>query len=276
MAAPHIDRSFTIFSCHPTPETPDLRAAAIVTALLKQAHETNERNEQVNHGNETTSIREGGVSMYRKTVSLLLLSLLCGCVDDTAYLIGAAPADSRIETSSLRASEPTYTSHPAHEVKAEIVPLSIIGPFTLYERAKIVRAVNEWNVALNGFIRFEIVTDDKDVTSQATVHWMITSAHGGQNLDVASALAATYPVVNAGGLMVIYVDRIGRRDLGGVVMHELGHVLGLGHDANGHLMAARYHPSSQQCVDKAAVQALAAKRHLPLAELNWCEASAAR
>jgi hypothetical protein len=54
-----------------------------------------------------------------------------------------------------------------------------------------------------------------------------------------------------------------------VVLHELGHALGLGHD-NGGLMAARYHPSSQQCVDKSAAQAVAAKRALPVGQLNWC------
>jgi predicted Zn-dependent protease len=66
--------------------------------------------------------------------------------------------------------------------------------------------------------------------------------------------------------MVVYLER----DLGGVVMHELGHALGLGHDSGG-LMAAHYHPTQQQCVDNAAVQAVPAKRNLPLGQLHWCE-----
>ena len=44
-------------------------------------------------------------------------------------------------------------------------------------------------------------------------------------------------------------------------------------------MAARYHPTYQQCVDKATVAAVAAKRRLPVNHFNWCEtnvASAAR
>ena len=40
-------------------------------------------------------------------------------------------------------------------------------------------------------------------------------------------LAITQPTTSASGLMVVHVDRIGWRDLGGVVMHELGHTLGL-------------------------------------------------
>ena len=105
--------------------------------------------------------------------------------------------------------------------------------FSLHERAKILRAVNEWNVVLNGFVRFEIMPDGNDGSPGARQHWVITSKQGGQSTGLPTTLAATYPVTDVGGLMVIYVERIGRRDLGGVVMHELGHVLGLGHSTKG-------------------------------------------
>jgi hypothetical protein len=44
-------------------------------------------------------------------------------------------------------------------------------------------------------------------------------------------------------------------------------------------MAAHYHPTDQQCVDKATIAAVAAGRRLAVDRLNWCEtnvASAAR
>lgn len=205
-------------------------------------------------------------------IPLLMLPLLGGCLGPE-YLMTRTPSEPSAleETASLRDAELHYTSHPGATVRSEIVSLIVTDRFSLYERAKILRAVNEWNVALNGFVRFEIVPDGNDATFGAHEHWVITSKQGGQSTGLPTTLAATYPVAVVGGLMVIYVERIGRRDLGGVVMHELGHVLGLGHSTKGGLMAAHYHPTSQQCVDRATVEAVAAKRGLPLAQLNWCE-----
>ena len=37
------------------------------------------------------------------------------------------------------------------------------------------------------------------------------------------------------------------------------------------LMAAHYHPTDQQCVDKATIAAVAARRRLAVDQLNWCE-----
>ena len=205
-------------------------------------------------------------------IALLMLTLLGGCLGPE-YLTTRTPSEpSALEdTASLRDPGLHYTSHPGATVRSEIVSLIVTDTFSLYERAKILRAVNEWNVALNGFVRFEIMPDGNDATSGAHEHWVITSKQGGQSTGLPTTLAATYPVAVVGGLMVIYVERIGRRDLGGVVMHELGHVLGLGHSTKGGLMAAHYHATSQQCVDRATVEAVAAKRGLPLAQLNWCE-----
>ena len=40
------------------------------------------------------------------------------------------------------------------------------------------------------------------------------------------------------------------------------------------IMGDADHPTSQQCIDKAAVQAVAAKRQLPITQLNWCQTGA--
>ncbi len=215
-----------------------------------------------------------------------ILWLLCGCTDP-GYQVTTVPgglADTA-NLESLRPSGLQYTRHAAPAASPETIPLQVSGPFSLYDRAKILRAVNEWNVALNGFKRFELVSDFADPAAgkylagkQVRQAWTITAVHGGQSklFGPSVALAATQPVLDLGGSITVYVDRIGRRDLGGVVMHELGHVLGLGHHRDhDRLMSSQYTGTGQQCVDKEAVHAVAAKHGLPLNQLNWCETKVA-
>jgi hypothetical protein len=214
--------------------------------------------------------------MYSKLlVSLLSLSLLPGCLE-SGYLVTSLSADPVATGRPAQASALRYTNHRSAATVEEIVPLRITGAFSPADRARILRAVNEWNVALNGFVRFTIV--DASSTPMAKGRqprpWSIMAADGvGPRVSRGPmiALAHTQAVPGAGGLMIVYLDRVGTRDLGSVVMHELGHVLGVGHGEKG-LMAARYHPTDQQCVDKATVAAVAAKRRLPVDQLNWCEA----
>ena len=148
--------------------------------------------------------------------------------------------------------------------------------FDLGDRAKILRAQTTWNTALNGFVRFDVVSSPAG-SARGSQPWMIVPAKG-ESLQLLRGssvpLAVTQPTTATSGVMVVHVDRIGWRDLGSVVMHELGHVLGVGHGERG-LMAAHYHPSDQQCIDKATVAAVAAKRRLPINQLNWCEVNVA-
>ncbi len=89
---------------------------------------------------------------------LLMLPLLGGCLGPEYLMTHALNEPSALEgTASLHDGGLRYTSHPAATVRSEIVALTLTDSFSLYERAKIVRAIKEWNVALNGFVRFEIM-----------------------------------------------------------------------------------------------------------------------
>lgn len=211
-------------------------------------------------------------------ISSLLLSLLPGCIE-SGYLVTSLAGDPVAAGRPAQVAALRYTNHRPAATAAEMVPLRLKGSFTPGDRAKILRAVNEWNVALNGFVRFTIVEDSgaSATTAGHSRPWSIMAAQGISPRVVPGptiALAHTQPLPGTGGLMIVYVDRIGTRDLGSVVMHELGHVLGVGHGEKG-LMAAHYHPTDQQCVDKATITAVAARRRLAVDQLNWCEANVA-
>jgi hypothetical protein len=203
-------------------------------------------------------------------IPLLFLFTLGGCLGPDYLVTSIGPAAAE-EAANLREREPHYTSHRSAATKPEIVRIAIDDQFDMYERAKILRAVNEWNHVLNGFVRFDI-----DPAADHGQVWVIVPERGGRpppvrGMIVGHALAATQPVAPIGGIVIVYVDRVRGYDLVSVMRHELGHVLGLGHDPNGRLMSSRYTANRQQCIDRAAAEAIAANRTLPPAALNWCE-----
>ena len=91
------------------------------------------------------------------------------------------------ETVSLLESERFYTSHRAIAVEPEVVRLVIDERFDGYDRAKILRAINEWNHVLNSFVRVDIAaTTDGEPTVDR-----LPAPHGAL---FSNALAVAYPL----------------------------------------------------------------------------------
>src|SRR4029077_2599716 len=118
--------------------------------------------------------------MYSKLfVSSFLLSLLPGCME-SGYLVTSLAGDPAAAIRPAQGAALRYTHHRPTATAEEIVPLRIKGSFTPGDRAKILRAVNEWNVALNGFVRFTIVEDSgaAAVNARPSRPWSIMATEG--------------------------------------------------------------------------------------------------
>lgn len=172
-----------------------------------------------------------------------------------------------------------YTDHDSRATNPRILDLYIDRDFSANQREDILFAVKQWNYALNGFIRFRtsLLPADVPKTMVSEIRqrggWIVArvdSRHPiAQKGEGAQALAVT---VGNGRTGMVYVigDRIGGRNLSGVVMHEFGHVLGAGHDQAG-LMAPVYNVAGSRCIDHDAIAMVAQVQRLPISDVNWCE-----
>lgn len=150
--------------------------------------------------------------------------------------------------------------------------------FTKHEQKEILKAINEWNVALNGQLVLQVVDLDFDMEPDK-----IEQAFRENGILILSvpSYGSVMRFVDDGNLAgkvdgigghTVYLlnDRITKNNAFAVALHEIGHVLGSEHTETG-LMHPRYSPSRTYCVDKLAIQNVAAFYGLDVKRLNYCE-----
>jgi len=170
-----------------------------------------------------------------------------------------------------------YTDRAAPVTAGRSIELYVDRDFDDYERGRIVAAMRQWNYVLNGFVRFHARTLPDNPTRALLARIKRSGGWVVARVDSRHPMARQGEGVNAlavtaggnGGFVYVISDRIGQRDLTGVVMHEFGHVLGAGHGGHG-LMAPVYNQAMGRCIDREAVALVASVHRLPLDRLNWC------
>jgi hypothetical protein len=203
------------------------------------------------------------------------LALLAAGVILSVASARAAPGPAPYDPSAYR-----YTDKPAPAAaRARLVAVYVDQDFEPAERDRIVAALRQWNYALNGFLRFRATLLSEDPSDRELENirrsggWIIAKVdHHHRAARAPAALALTVGDLGGpgGGFVYVIADRFRTADLTAVMLHELGHVLGAGHDPHGHLMAPVYDRSNGHCIDRGAVAMVASAQHLPLSQLNWC------
>ena len=182
-------------------------------------------------------------------------------------------------SSVASAADAIYTaSAPTQTLPSRVVPIRIDRTFNMHERAKILRAVNEWNVSLNGQVRLAVSPAEFDATpylaagSRRPEGWIVAKINSRSPVlgDASTSRALAITVGTRKAIVYVVADRLGARDLGGIMMHEFGHALGVGHDTSSLLMHPYYTGDKQRCIDRGTVRAVAAAQGLALDRLNWC------
>lgn len=214
--------------------------------------------------------------MRIKFILPIVFSALLGACADTGCGINAGGSSSCMTASTATAIQ--YTNAPVQAAPARVVPVRIDSNFNMYERTKIFRAVNEWNHVLNGQVRLDISPESIDTSTAMGVGapraegWTIAKGDSRDPMLANPAMKRTLALTmgTKRAIILVVADRLGNRDLGGIMMHEFGHALGAGHDSGSALMHPYYTGDKQRCIDKAAVQAVAIAQQLPIEGLNWC------
>ena len=207
-------------------------------------------------------------------LSLSLLISLSACADVTSCVVREG-AEQPCTAGAIQ-----YTNVPAQEVPSRVVPIRIDRSFSMYERAKIFRAVNEWNVVLNGQVRLDISPENFDATpykhagAARPEGWIVARIDSRDQLVAGSSMSRALAITlgTRRALIAVVADRLGSRDLGSIMMHEFGHAFGLGHDPSSKLMHPYYTGDMQRCIDRGTVRAVAAAQNLAFERLNWCGA----
>lgn len=173
------------------------------------------------------------------------------------------------------ACSPTYMQYskaiPAKNLETKVVWIDT--RFSENEKIEIKSAILEWENSLPGTYSFYIKEDfnmEIEQLNRINYDWFIlkkskleASARG---IDKDSITLA-YANEIGGNIIVVIDDRSKNKKLKSIIMHEIGHLLGLHHIENS-LMNSYY--NGLECVDKNTAKALSTVIGLEMSNIRYC------
>lgn len=183
-----------------------------------------------------------------------LLILVLGCA--------SVPRDFRYVSLGASASQPQQEHY-----------IYLDKNFGEMDRLSIGDAVRQWNYALNGHVKITIVDTAFDmevekIQGMGASDWMILKIDSSNGMVVDDRMLAYVDKVG-GRKMWIIRDRIQNEWVGGIVMHEMGHLLGIQHD-DVYLMQKSYKWAEFRCIDYGTARLAARQLGLNIKQLNYC------
>jgi len=162
----------------------------------------------------------------------------------------------------------------------KIIPVYIDEEFCIKDRVEIVKAINEWNTSLNGYIELRVwdgvylMNEVMDRARWGDVY-VIIKVYSRMPIiaerDAKIEGEVTIGLANKVGGNWLYLvrDRLGDDDIKYVTMHELGHLLGADHQSR-YLMGSRYNKIEYKCIDQNTLDQVSSYWRLPLNNLSYC------
>jgi hypothetical protein len=178
--------------------------------------------------------------------------------------------------------------HYIHSSMTSGVPLKVYHiwidkNFGAADRVSIDDAIRQWNFALNGYVKLEVVSYEFDM--EIEVLRRVVNGDGWIFMKIGSdsSLIDDGPKENGkpkfytlawvnqvgGNKMWMVRDRIFNERVMGVTLHEIGHLLGAGHDSI-YLMQPIFNLEDYRCVDYETARVVANYQHLQVGMMNYC------
>lgn len=170
------------------------------------------------------------------------------------------------------AKEKRYTTN---DKMSEIrqIEVRVDKMFTDKDKVSIDKAINQWNTALNGSVVIKVVDNnfnmDLGVMEEVLKNkgLLILKLRSDSTLiieDKGRTLAFTDKI--GGNILYVIEDRV-KDDLEGIVMHEMGHIMGVTHKGSG-LMQPSYMKEDYRCIDKVTIEEV--ERVTGVRGMNYC------
>lgn len=173
-----------------------------------------------------------------------------------------------------------YTQNPSASTAIKTVNIWIDQDFSETDKLAMDDAINQWNFALNGSIKLQVVSTnfnmEPDIINRVLVQgdgWLFLKINGKSPFVHDTGAGHTLAFVNevgSNGNRIYFVrDRFLSDAVHGISLHEIGHLLGAQHD-DVYLMKPHYNWYDYRCVDKHTMEEVAAYQHISMDKVNYC------